>query len=181
MDWDQNKVEELAKLLDKYNLTEVEVQSGESRIMIKKGLAPAQNMQGGAIIGYSPTGISHKSNADFRRITERKAELDELDATKAEVISENNNKTADSAASEPNPQVIVSPMAGIFYRQSKPGNPPYVEIGQKVKKGDVVCLVEAMKMINEISSNLDGVVKEFLVKNEQFVECGSPLVLIEEE
>ena len=76
---------------------------------------------------------------------------------------------------------VVSPIAGIFYRQSQPGNPPYAEVGQRVKKGEIVCLVEAMKMINEIAADKSGVVKEFLAENEQFVEYGAPLVLIEEE
>ena len=179
MEWDQNKVEELAKLIAEYDLTEAEIQVGETRIKLKKEPTPVQMIQGGQ--GYPLGGIPYRPSVDFRRITEKKAEQDDLETAKAAVKSENTIKSSTNARVESAQKYVNSPVAGIFYRQSQPGNPPYVEIGQRVKKGDVVCLVEAMKMINEITANRDGIVKEFLVENEQFVEYGAPLVLIEEE
>ena len=181
MEWDQNKVEELAQLITKYELTEAEVQVGDTYIKLKKEPAPVQMIQGFQTGGYPISGISYRSNTDFRRITEKKTEQDELESAKSAVSSENPVKPTSNTSTEMAQKYVISPIAGIFYRQSQPGNPPYVEIGQYVKKGDVICLVEAMKMINEIAADRDGVVKEFLVENEQFVEYGAPLVLIEKE
>lgn len=179
MEWDQNKVEQLAKLIEKYDLTEAEVQVGDTCIKLKKEPAPVQMIQGGQ--GYPLAGHPYRPSVDFRRITEKKAEQDELETAKVAVKSESTVKPSTNAGMGTAQKCVISPIAGIFYRQSKPGNPPYVEVGQKVKKGDVVCLVEAMKMINEIAADRDGIVKEFLVENEQFVEYGAPLVLFEEE
>ena len=70
---------------------------------------------------------------------------------------------------------IDSPMVGIIYMTPKPSSPPFVKSGQKVKKGDTICLIEAMKTFNEIKSDKDGVIKSILVKNGEAVEFGQPL------
>ncbi|MCC6094670.1 MAG: hypothetical protein LIV24_06610 [Eubacterium sp.] len=75
---------------------------------------------------------------------------------------------------------IRTPLAGIFYRASKPGEKPYVEEGQKVKKGDVVGLVEAMKMMNEIAAPCDGVIHEILVDDASFAAYDAVLITMEE-
>ncbi len=72
-------------------------------------------------------------------------------------------------------QSIDSPMVGIIYLTPKPSSPPFVKSGQKVKKGDTICLIEAMKTFNEIKSDKDGVVKSILVKNGEAVEFSQPL------
>ena len=72
-------------------------------------------------------------------------------------------------------QSIDSPMVGIIYLTPKPSSPPFVKSGQKIKKGDTICLIEAMKTFNEIKSDKDGVVKTILVKNGEAVEFGQPL------
>ena len=72
-------------------------------------------------------------------------------------------------------QSIDSPMVGIIYLTPKPSSPPFVKSGQKVKKGDTICLIEAMKTFNEIKSDKDGVVKSILIKNGEAVEFGQPL------
>ena len=72
-------------------------------------------------------------------------------------------------------QSIDSPMVGIIYLTPKPSSPPFVKNGQKIKKGDTICLIEAMKTFNEIKSDKDGVVKSILVKNGEAVEFGQPL------
>lgn len=74
--------------------------------------------------------------------------------------------------------VIKSPMVGTFYRASSPGGKPFVEVGSAVKAGDTVCIIEAMKLLNEIESDHDGVVKAILVENGQPVEYGQPLLVI---
>lgn len=74
--------------------------------------------------------------------------------------------------------VVKSPMVGTFYLKPSPDSKPYVEIGQTVKKGDVLCIIEAMKLMNEIESEFDGEIKEILVKDAEPVEYGKPLFVI---
>ena len=73
---------------------------------------------------------------------------------------------------------INSPMVGTFYRAPSPGAKPFADVGQKVKAGDTVCIIEAMKLLNEIETEYDGVIKEILVENGQPVEFGQPLFVI---
>ena len=87
------------------------------------------------------------------------------------------------AAAEPSAQpsghTVKSPMVGTFYRASSPSVPSFVEVGQTVNVGDVLCIVEAMKMMNQIESDKSGVVKAILVDNEDPVEFDQPLFIIE--
>lgn len=75
--------------------------------------------------------------------------------------------------------VITSPMVGTFYVASAPDSPPFVDVGARVRKGQVVCIIEAMKLMNEIESEHDGVISECLVENAQAVEYGQPLFRLE--
>lgn len=74
--------------------------------------------------------------------------------------------------------VVKSPMVGTFYSKPSPNSESYVKVGQKVKKGDVLCIIEAMKLMNEIESEFDGEVVEILAKDEDTVEYGKPLFVI---
>lgn len=91
--------------------------------------------------------------------------------------------TADTPAASipaaPTGHVIESPMVGTFYRSSSPGAKPFAEVGQSVKVGDTLCIIEAMKMLNQIQSDKAGLVKAIMVENEQPVEFGQPLFIIE--
>ena len=80
---------------------------------------------------------------------------------------------------EENLSQIKSPMVGTFYRSPAPGKPPFVEIGQKVKKGDTVCIIEAMKMMNQVKSEFDGKIVDIKVEDGQPVEFNESLVSIE--
>ena len=101
------------------------------------------------------------------------------------IIYENSNqqvkidlqKNSVSSLQEKSPNIITidSPMVGIIYLTPKPSSPPFVKKGQKVKKGDTICLIEAMKTFNEIKSDKDGLIKDVLVKNGEAVEFGQPL------
>ena len=73
---------------------------------------------------------------------------------------------------------INSPMVGSFYRAASPDSAPFVEVGSTVKKGDVLCIIEAMKLLNEIESEQDGIIKKILLENGQPVEFGEPLFII---
>ncbi|MEK7769209.1 MAG: acetyl-CoA carboxylase biotin carboxyl carrier protein, partial [Pseudomonadota bacterium] len=87
----------------------------------------------------------------------------------------------EAAAKEalPDNHVVKSPMVGTFYRSSAPGANAFVEVGQTVKEGDALCIIEAMKLLNEIESDKSGVIKVILVENGQPVEYGEPLFEIE--
>ena len=74
---------------------------------------------------------------------------------------------------------ITSPMVGTFYRSSSPDAAAFVEVGSTIKKGDTLCIIEAMKILNEIESDKDGVIKQILVENGNPVEFGEPLFIIE--
>jgi len=87
------------------------------------------------------------------------------------------NEAAEVAPAEDG-HVLKSPMVGTFYRSSAPGSPVFVEVGQAVKSGDTVCIIEAMKLLNEIEADRDGVIKAVLVENGQPVEYGQPLFVI---
>ena len=79
-----------------------------------------------------------------------------------------------------NLQIITSPMVGTFYSSDAPDKPAYVKVGDKIHKGQVVCIVEAMKLMNEIESEFDGEVVEVCAKNEEMVEYGEPILKIKE-
>jgi acetyl-CoA carboxylase biotin carboxyl carrier protein len=86
----------------------------------------------------------------------------------------NEEKTINSSE-----KVIKSPIVGTFYGSSSPEKPPFVTVGSKVALGDTVCIVEAMKMFNEVSTEFDGIVKEILVQNGENIEYGQPLIVLE--
>ena len=103
-----------------------------------------------------------------------------LEATDRTVTKISNEKTvteevvnSDKKIEEGN--IIKSPMVGTFYAKPSPDSEPYVEVGKNVKKGDVVCIIEAMKLMNEIESEFDGEIAEILVKDGEPVEYGKPL------
>ena len=82
------------------------------------------------------------------------------------------------AAPEFSGHVVKSPMVGTFYRSSAPGAAPFIDIGSSVKEGDTLCIIEAMKLLNEIDADISGTIKEILVENGQPVEFGQPLFVI---
>ena len=86
---------------------------------------------------------------------------------------------APAAPPEPKGHQLKSPMVGTFYRAPSPGAPPFIEVGQQVTKGQTLCIIEAMKLLNEIESDVAGQVKAILVENGQPVEYGQPLFVIE--
>jgi len=95
-----------------------------------------------------------------------------------QVILDENVQDIDKTEKEENYQIIKSPMVGTFYASSSPKAEPFVKIGDKVKKGQVVCIVEAMKLMNEIESEFDGEIVEICKQNEDMVEYGTPLFKI---
>jgi acetyl-CoA carboxylase biotin carboxyl carrier protein len=83
-----------------------------------------------------------------------------------------------AVAAEPTGHIVKSPMVGTFYRSSAPGSAAYVEVGATVKEGDTLCIIEAMKLLNEIDADKSGTITQILVENGQPVEFGQPLFVI---
>jgi len=151
----KQEIEELIRLVEESQITELEVAQGRTRIRISKnGVAVPM-----ATFSAPPAAVVPPVSA--------RGEVEESEEASA----------GDKLAS--NLKQIKSPMVGTVYRAPAPGSEPFVDIGQPVAVGQTVCIVEAMKLMNEISSDFSGVVRRVLVENGQPVEYGQPLFLVE--
>ena len=148
---DLRKLKTLIDLVAESDIAELEVTEGESKVRIVKSSAQPQNQM-----------VMMQPQASHAMPLPAAAPV------------------APAAAVPPEPvgHVVKSPMVGTFYRSSAPGTPPHVEIGTAVKEGDTVCIIEAMKLLNEIDTEVGGVVTQILVENGQPVEFGQPLFII---
>ncbi len=151
----KEEIEELIRLVEESQINELEISEGRKKIRISKG-----NPATPAVI--SPAGQSAPFNLAAQPIESAQEET-----------------PADSAALASNLKQITSPMVGTFYRAPAPGSEPFVEEGQQIAVGQTVCIVEAMKLMNEIGSDINGVVRKVLIENSQPVEYGQPLFLVE--
>jgi acetyl-CoA carboxylase biotin carboxyl carrier protein len=149
---DLRKLKKLIDLVQESGISELEVTEGEERVRIVKGGRPAPEM----VAFLPPTA-----------------------AASAPAAAPAGAPAAAEAAPEIAGHVVKSPMVGTFYRSPSPGAKPFVEVGDTVKAGQTVCIIEAMKLLNEIEADKDGVIKAILVENGQPVEYGEPLVVIE--
>ncbi len=149
-----SEIKELVKIIDESNLTTFEMEQEGVKLVLKKEAVAAMPVA-------APVAVAAPV------VTAVKEEI----STKVE---ENVKKEASAVAGK----TINSPMVGTFYASSAPDKPAYVKVGDKVKKGQVVCIVEAMKLMNEIESDVDGEVVEILVNNEDMVEFGQPMFVI---
>lgn len=154
---DLRKLKTLIDLVAESDIAELEVTEGESKVRIVKSGGVAQNhvmmMPSQVPTHYAPAAAP-------------------MHAPVAAPAA------APAAAAEPTGHVVKSPMVGTFYRASAPGNPAFVEVGATVKEGDTLCIIEAMKLLNEIDTDKGGVITQILVENGQPVEFGQPLFVI---
>ena len=151
-----DEVRELLKLVKENEIHELSIERGESRLRIKRGHAPVA-----PVMMQSP--MPHMM------------QMQPSPAAGAAPA------TAAPVAAEPviSGHTITSPMVGTYYATPTPKDPPFVNEGDVVKSGDRLCIVEAMKMMNEIESDVSGRILKILVKNGQPVEFGQPLMIIE--
>ena len=105
------------------------------------------------------------------------AEVQEVVETKKTTVADTKEEIVEEVQEE-NCNTVKSPMVGTFYLKPSPDSEPYVQIGQRVKKGDTLCIIEAMKLMNEIESEFDGEVVEVFLKDGEMVEYGKPLFRI---
>ena len=129
------------------------------------------------------------SEFDQSNVTKMKVEIDDLkielekESEKVEYVKpleKENKMVAEVKTKEPTGTPVKSPIVGVFYSASSPESDPYVTVGKTVKKGDIVCIIEAMKVMNEIKAPCDGTVTSILVENEALVEYDQALMVIEE-
>jgi len=147
---DIRKVKKLIELLEESGIAEIEIHEGEESVRISRQTQTVASMPVAAAPVAAPA------------------------AAPAPVAA------AESSASEEiSGHVVKSPMVGAFYRASSPGAKSFVEVGDQVKVGDTLCIIEAMKLLNQIEADKAGVIKKVLVENGQPVEYNEPLFVIE--
>jgi acetyl-CoA carboxylase biotin carboxyl carrier protein len=151
---DLRKLKTLIELVETSGIAELEIQEGEERVRITRATASA---------AQSVT----VQTAQHAAAATPPAALPAAGAA------------AEAPPAEPEGHHVKSPMVGTFYRSATPGSKPFVEIGDTVEEGATLCIIEAMKLMNEIESDKAGVVKAILTENGQPVEFGQPLFLIE--
>ena len=155
---DLRKLKTLIDLVAESDIAELEVTEGESKVRILKSSSAPQTqmvmMQPQAALPNAPAPVATPATAVVSAVA------------------------APAAAVVPEGHIVKSPMVGTFYRSSAPGAAAYVEIGATVKEGDTLCIIEAMKLLNEIEADASGVIKQILVENGQPVEFGQPLFVI---
>ena len=154
---DVRKIEKLIELIQASDIAELEIVEGEESVRILRHTAPAPVMA--APVSLAPAPIAAPLTAVA---TGNALEL-----------------TPPATAEGPAGETIDSPMVGTFYEAASPTSAAFVKVGQTVSLGDTLCIIEAMKMLNQIESEKSGVIKEILVENEQPVEFGQPLFVIE--
>ena len=121
-----------------------------------------------------PDGTKISAKKEKQLVTEKPVTV----TVNEEVVTQKEESTENTDKKVPEGNVVKSPMVGTFYIKPSPDAEPYVEVGKQVNKGDVLCIIEAMKLMNEIESEFTGKVKEIYVKDGEPVEYGKPLFLI---
>ena len=154
---DLRKLKTLIDLVAESDISELEVTEGESKVRIVKSTAHSAQNQ---VVMMPSAAVAVPGAAP---------------AVAAAPLA------APAAAPEaaPTGHIVKSPMVGTFYRASAPGAPAFVDIGSVVKEGDTLCIIEAMKLLNEIDADASGTIRQILVENGQAVEYGQPLFIIE--
>ncbi|CAB1277195.1 acetyl-CoA carboxylase biotin carboxyl carrier protein [Candidatus Nitrosacidococcus tergens] len=148
---DIKKLRKLIELFDSSNISELEIHEGEESVRISKHSAVIPS-------ALPPVVSAHPPALEASHLNE------EISSKKEESLPEGH--------------VIKSPMVGTLYRSATPGANPFVEIGYQVSSGDVLCIIEAMKMFNQIEADKSGTVVAILVENGQPIEYGQPLFII---
>jgi acetyl-CoA carboxylase biotin carboxyl carrier protein len=153
---DLRKLKKLIDLVQESGIAELEITEGEEKVKIVKG---------GAVVVTGPSPVPTVGSLQA-----------------APAASPAAAAPAPATGAEPEPgqegHVVKAPMVGTFYRSPSPDAKPFIEVGQAVKEGDTICIIEAMKLMNEIEADASGVVKAILVENGQPVEYGQPLFIL---
>jgi acetyl-CoA carboxylase biotin carboxyl carrier protein len=156
---DMRKLKTLVDLVSDSNISELEITEAEGKVRIVKA-------------GYGvPTTMMMQPAGQMMMAPAAQPQAAPADAASAAPAAE--------APAAPAGHVVKSPMVGTFYRSASPGSKPFAEVGAAIKEGDPICIIEAMKIMNEIEADMSGTVTKILVENGQAVEFGQPLFIIE--
>ena len=164
----QDKIKTLIKIIEGTDVDEIEVSSfwGAQKIRIRKNnLADIQTI------------VSPESKSKIHTITK-----DEIETSLDPILSQNITNDSDANKVEekiPMGQEVIAPLVGTYYQSSKPGSPPFIKEGDTITVGQTVCIIEAMKIFNEIESEISGKVIKLLVDDASPVEYGQPLMIVE--
>ncbi|MCL6598441.1 MAG: acetyl-CoA carboxylase biotin carboxyl carrier protein [Alicyclobacillus macrosporangiidus] len=161
------EIRELIRLLDDTSLAEIRIETEDMKLLLKKPDAPAVVPQAAAPVMPAASPLASAP-----------APAEPAAAPAAAPSAPAVVPAPEPAEDEANIHIVKSPMVGTFYRAPAPDAPPYVEVGTKVTEKTVVCIVEAMKLMNEIEAEVSGEVVEVLAENGQLVEYGQPLFKI---
>ena len=153
---DLRKLKKLIDLVEASGISELELTEGEEKVKISRN-----------------SGVSYQP-----QLAQVQPQLAQVQPQLAQVQPQSINTDEIEIPVAVDGDSINSPMVGSFYRAASPDSAPFVEVGSTVKKGDVLCIIEAMKLLNEIESEHDGIIKKILVENGQPVEFGEPLFII---
>jgi acetyl-CoA carboxylase biotin carboxyl carrier protein len=156
---DMRKLKTLVDLVSESNISELEITEAEGKVRIVKagyGVPTTMMMQPAGQMMMAP----QQQHAPAGEAAPAAAPVAEVPAA-------------------PTGHVVKSPMVGTFYRSASPGSKPFAEVGAPIKEGDPICIVEAMKIMNEIEADMSGTVSKILVENGQAVEYGQPLFIVE--
>lgn len=160
------QVKELIELFEKTDLNDMEVRLGDAAVRLNRG--PAQPAMPMVYPGMMP-------------VMPQTTAVENVSAVPAPVTASVEQETGTASTEKENPkpeedmQIVTAPIVGTFYQSSAPDQPPFVKVGDTIAAGDVVCIIEAMKFMNEVTSEVSGTVTEVLVKDGQFVEFGQEL------
>jgi acetyl-CoA carboxylase biotin carboxyl carrier protein len=163
-----SEIKELIKLVDQSSLQEIEIESEGSRLLIRKPNKTESVVLNPAALHQSFQPVLAQPPVQIN------AGQDQLEPTRAAAADK-------PSAPDANLHRIVSPMVGTFYESPSPGAASFVSKGSQVKEKSVVCIIEAMKLMNEIEAEIKGEIVEVLVENGQLVEYGQPLFLVKAE
>lgn len=152
---DIRKVKKLIELLEQSNINELEINEGDESVRISRG---------GSSVTYAQPAPAPLAVAAAPAPTPQPTAAPE--------------SAGDASSDEPSGHAVKSPMVGTFYTAPAPGSPPFVSVGQKVAAGDVLCIIEAMKMMNQIEADKAGTIGAILVDDGEPVEFDQPLVTI---
>ncbi|MDB4039997.1 acetyl-CoA carboxylase biotin carboxyl carrier protein [Methylophilaceae bacterium] len=149
---DLRKLKKLIDLVEASGISELELTEGEEKVKISRNNETPYQPQ---LVQSQPQLVQSQPKPNQNEEPKISKNVEEADGS-----------------------TINSPMVGSFYRAASPDSSPFIEVGSTVKKGDVLCIIEAMKLLNEIESEHDGIIKKILVENGQPVEFGEPLFII---
>jgi acetyl-CoA carboxylase biotin carboxyl carrier protein len=155
---DLRKLKTLIDLVSESNVSELEITEAEGKVRIVKSAAAPVMMAAPAVVA---------------------APLATATATAPAVAAPATTEAAPVEVAEPSGHIVKSPMVGTFYRASSPGAKSFVEVGSVVNEGDTICIIEAMKILNEIEADKSGTITKILAENGQAVEYGHALFVIE--